>query len=518
MKKSLFVMSVTKFIFLVTILDMIIYHVPLYKYSLSQLNIHTFGGVLTFFSVLISLFTITAFLLFLISFIKPSFVKLFTILFFITNSLAVYFVTTYSVILDKSMMGNVFNTNSIEAGSYFDIKIIFYLILFGVLPSLFVSKIKLIIQKRVRLIVFAFITLFSGVFLLYLNSTTWLWLDKNAKIIGGLAMPWSYSINAIRYKAQELKKSQKQILLPSGKFKDDNKTVVLLIIGESARAKDFSLYGYKRETNPMLKKEDILVLKNSFSTATYTTASVHSILSYQGSSSDSYEPLPSYLQRMGADVIWRTKNWGNPPLKIKSFIQAGELKKSCKGSGCEFDEVLLTNLDKEILSLKKNKIFVVLHTAGSHGPTYYKKYPKEFEVFKPVCKSVDLKECSKQELINAYDNTIVYTDYFLSKAIEKLKKLHMPSLMIYLSDHGESLGEYGLYLHGTPYSIAPDFQKKIPFMIWESKEFIKEKGFKKPFVKAEKRYTQANIFHTVLGAFGFKSKIYNQKLDLLTFK
>ena len=382
-EKSLFQgsISMSKFIFLITFIDMLIYHIPFYKYAVSNLNIDSINGLLTFFSVLVSLFTVTAFLLFLLATILPSIMKVFTIIMLMCNSLALYFVNTYNVILDRTMIGNVFNTNTAEATSYYDPKIFLYIVFLGILPSFFISRIKIEKAKRLHLIAYALSTIVIGVLIMYLNSTTWLWLDKNAKILGGLAMPWSYSINAIRYKVKEFKQSKKQILLPNAKFLNINKMVVVLVIGESARAADFSLYGYKRETNPQLKKQDIFVLKNSTSTATYTTASVHSMLSYTGSDSDSYEPLPNYLQREGIDVIWRTKNWGAPPLHIKSFEQAGELKKSCKGDGCDYDEVLLTNLDKEILSSKKNKIFIVLHTAGSHGPTYYNKYPKKFEVF-----------------------------------------------------------------------------------------------------------------------------------------
>ena len=518
MTRDIFVrtISMSNFILLITIIDMLIYHIPFYTYAVSNLNISSVNGLLTFFSTLVSLFTITSFLLFIIAVMLPSIIKPLTIIIFIGNSLALYFVNTYHVILDRSMMGNVFNTNTSEAVSYYDPKIFLYIVFLGILPSIFISKIKIKKAKRLYLIIHAFITLTIGVFILYLNSTTWLWLDKNAKILGGLAMPWSYSINAIRHISKELKKSEKEILLPSANLLNNNKMLVVLIIGESARAANFSLYGYPRKTNPLLEKQNVIVLKNSISTATYTTASIHSMLSYTGSDSDSYEPLPNYLQRAGIDVIWRTKNWGAPPLHIHSFEQAGELKKTCKGNGCDYDEVLLTDLDKEILSSKKSKIFVVLHTAGSHGPTYYNKYPKKFEIFKPVCKSVDLKECTNQELINAYDNTVIYTDYFLNKTINLLKKIkNMPILFIYVSDHGESLGEYGLYLHGTPYSIAPDVQKDIPFMIWESNSFIKEKGFQTPYVKAQKEYGQNDIFHTILGAFDLNSSIYHEKNDIL---
>jgi len=508
--------GLVKFIFAITIIDMILYHLPLYNFAIDKLNIYSLNGLLTFFSVLVGLFTVTAFLLFLIALILPKMMKGFAIVIFICNSVALYFVNTYSVIIDRSMMGNVFNTNTAEALSYYDSKVFIYIVFLGIIPSLFISKITIKISKRFRLFIMAFVTLAVGVFIMYLNATTWLWLDKYAKYLGGMTMPWSYSINAIRHQAREFKKSKIQILLPDAKIQNNNKMVVVLIIGESARAKNFSLYGYKRETNPKLKEQDIITLKNSTSTTTYTTASVNSMLSPTGSTSDSHEPLTSFLQRTGVDVIWRANNWGAPKMSIKSYEKAGELRKSCKGIGCDYDEVLLANLNKKILNSDKNKVFVVLHTEGSHGPTYYKKYPKGFDFFKPVCKSVDLKECTNKELINAYDNTILYTDYFLSRAIDELKELKdTPVLFIYASDHGESLGEYGLYLHGTPYAIAPDVQKDIPFIIWESKSFLKDRKFTKPYVRVQKSYGHYNIFHTVLGAFDINSTLYNKKLDLL---
>jgi len=336
--------GLVKFIFMVSVIDMVLYHLPLYSFAIDKLNIFSLNGVLTFFSVLVGLFTVTAFLLFLISTIWPRMMKSFAVIIFICNSIALYFVNTYSVILDRSMMGNAFNTKTVEAMSYYSPKVFIYIIFLGIIPAFFISKITIKNSKRVRLLIVALVTLVVGVFIMYLNATTWLWLDKYAKYLGGMSMPWSYSINAIRYQAREFKKSKKQILLPDATVANNSKMVVVLVIGESARAANFSLYGYDRETNPNLKKQDIITLKNSTSTATYTTASVNSMLSYSGSTSDSYEPLPSFLQRLGIDVIWRANNWGEPKINVGSYEKAGELKKSCKGSGCEHDEVLLTNL------------------------------------------------------------------------------------------------------------------------------------------------------------------------------
>ena len=506
-------MGVSRFILLSTLFNMAVYHLPFYKYAISHLDIYSSGGFLIFISLNICIFVVNFFIFFLIATFSIRAIKYFMALAMVSNSFALYFVLTYSVILDRTMMGNIFNTRVSEAMSFFSPKIFIYVVFLGLIPALVVLKVKLIREKRVHLLRNGFIILVAGISLLYLNSTTWLWLDKNSKIMGGLSMPWSYMFNPIRYKLGVLKKNKVHTLLPDGEFKNNKKMVVVLVIGESARKHNFSIYGYKKDTNPNLKKMNITIINNTLSASTYTTASINSMLSYDGSTSDDSEPLPSYLQREGVDVMWRSNNWGEPKLNVNSYQGSKELRKECTSSGCNFDEVLLTGLVNQIESSSNNRVFVILHTAGSHGPTYYKKYPKKFEKFKPTCKSVDLKECTTKELINAYDNTIFYTDYFLSETIKKLKKLaDRPVLMLYISDHGESLGEYGFYLHGTPYTIAPNMQKEIPFILWRSEKFIEEHSSNR--LKKLKSYSHKNIFHTILGAFDFNSTAYDKTLDI----
>ncbi len=352
-----------------------------------------------------------------------------------------------------------------------------------------------------------------GIYFLYINSSSWLWIDKHSKLLGGKILPWSYIINTARYYSINLKSSDNQVLLPEGKFLNEKKTVIVLIIGETARAHNFHLYGYPRNTNPLLETAGVLTFKNTSSCTTYTTGSLACMLSYNSREKNA-EPLPSYLTRLGVDVVWRTNNWGEPPINVTDYQEASELRKNCIGEGCNFDEVLLSGLSQRIQSSNKPKILIVLHTKGSHGPSYYSRYPPQFEKFTPVCRYEEISKCTQQELINAYDNTILYTDYFLYKTIKILKKLKgIPVMLIYISDHGESLGEQGLYLHGTPYMFAPDFQKQIPFLIWMSNDFTKLKGIKN--IPQDNQYSHSNIFHTIIGAFDIKTKIYNRNLDVL---
>ncbi len=179
---------------------------------------------------------------------------------------------------------------------------------------------------------------------------------------------------------------------------------------------------------------------------------------------------------------------------------------------------MLKGLADRIKSSRSNRVFVVLHLAGSHDPDYYKKYPVGFEIFKPICQSVDLQKCTSQELINAYDNTITYTDHVAAQAITLLKGMPAgtSTSLIYISDHGESLGEYGLYLHGAPYSIAPNAQKDIPFIVWMSDEFKRYKNICQSELDAHSTPSQANIFHSVMGAFDMRSQIYDATKDTFT--
>ncbi|PTT10679.1 phosphoethanolamine--lipid A transferase EptA, partial [Flavobacterium sp. HMWF030] len=400
--------------------------------------------------LVILVFVLNAFVFFLFFSLSHYLGKFLLVLFFMINSVAVYFVNTYSVIVDESMIGNVFNTNYEESSSYFSFKLILYIIILGVLPSVYIIKAKIINVTLKKGLTISSLALLLTIVLVITNASNLLWIDKNSKQLGGLAMPWSYTVNTSLFYIHKYKKNEKEILLPNATIKDNQKSVVVLVIGESARRQNFSLYGYDKNTNPLLSKKPNVFHFDATSCATYTTAGVKCILEHTNSD-DLYEILPNYLYRNNVEVVWRTSNWGEPPVHIKNYQNRDVLRKDCKGEGCDYDEILLTGLKEQILASKKNKILIVLHTSTSHGPTYSKKYPPRFETFKPVCNSVELGKCSQTELINAYDNTIVYTDYILSSVIDDLKELkEFKSTMIFVSDHGESLGEKNLYMHGVP--------------------------------------------------------------------
>lgn len=268
----------------------------------------------------------------------------------------------------------------------------------------------------------------------------------------------------------------------------------------------------------MLAGSGAVPLAHTRACATYTTEALLCILSHDNPAmrlAGATELLPSYLQRHGVDVIWRSNNWGEPPLRVGTYERAKDLAANCTGTMCTHDDLLLTGLAERIRNSPARKVFVVLHQSGSHGPAYNSKVPPAFERFTPVCESVDLSQCTPQSLLNAYDNTIAYTDHVVGRSIDVLKEIEgVPASLLYISDHGESLGENGLYLHGTPMALAPDVQKEIPFVVWMSESFQRSRRIDSAVLARGTAHSQANVFHSVMGAFNMQSSIYKPQLDI----
>ena len=500
-------LKLMRFALLMSFLNFLFFHFPFYNFVFSNADYKSLNGICLITSLIILMLVVNAFVFYLMFFLSHFVGKLIVIVFFIINSIALYFINTYSVIIDESMIGNVFNTNYEEASSFLSVKLIIYILFLGVVPGVYISKVKIINPTLKKFLITASLTVFFILMVIFANAGNWLWIDKNSKQLGGLAMPWSYSVNMPLFYIHKAQKNKKEILLPDATIKDNEKSVVILVIGESARKQNFSLYGYGKNTNPLLSQTQNVYHFNATSCATYTTAGVKCILEHT-SSGLLYEILPNYLYRNNVEVIWRTTNWGEPPVHIKKYEDRAALAPDCKGEDCYYDEILLTGLKEEIMASEKNKILIILHTSTSHGPTYSKKYPSQFEVFKPVCNSVELGNCSKEELVNAYDNTIVYTDYILHKIIENLKALKAyKSTMIFVSDHGESLGEKNLYMHGVPMSFAPKEQYEIPFIVWLSANSSKQ-------LKPNNTLSQNHVFHSVLNFLSIQSPVYDEKMNI----
>jgi lipid A ethanolaminephosphotransferase len=519
--------STLSFVWLFTLGNTLLFQLPLLTYARNHLPLDTLNAALMLITLTVIQAGLMLAVLLLVSLVSLRLLKILCIFFLFGNVLALYFMSSYNVILDRAMMGNVFNTDSRETLELVNIKLTLYLIVAAFLPAIAILKLNLNISTWTRKISTLALVLLGSTAWLYANSSTWLWLDKHAKHVGAVMLPWSYVVNTVRHFDQVATKNQHQTLLPSAHFSSPipskNKKIVVLVIGESARAQNFSHYGYGRNTNPYTKSSLMAVMPNTRSCSTYTTQSVACMLSHQGSSVSyltSYEPLPSYVQRHGVDVVWRSNNWGEPPLKVNTYERPANIQKSCLTKDCTqsgFDDILLYGLKERIVASNSTNVFIVLHLSGSHGPAYYTKYSPEFEKFKPVCRSVEVQKCTNEELVNAYDNTIVYTDHILYRLISMLEELSdIPSTMLYISDHGESLGEYGLFLHGAPKSIAPDVQINIPFFVWMSKSFQKNNGLSNQVLIQRPSHTHDHIFHSVMGAFGLRSDIYKAEFDIFS--
>jgi len=344
-----------------------------------------------------------------------------------------------------------------------------------------------------------------------MNISQTLWISQHDTELGGLVQPWSYVANTFRVVSSQHDEQAEEIKLPDGTITDQQKAVVVLVIGESARKANFQLYGYGRDTNPLLSEQEGLKVFEATSCATYTTAGSKAILEPKNSD-ELYELLPNYAFRTGVDVVWRTTNWGEPPIHIDEYLTDTELSAHYPDVDKAYDGILFAGLRERIESSKKNKVLVVLHTSTSHGPKYADKYPEEFEVYKPVAQNIEEGEKNIGLLVNAYDNTIRYTDFLLDSLINTLRAMsEWKSAMIFISDHGESLGENKVFMHGLPMKLAPKVQYEIPFLVWTSDNFrsYKTTGSELPAV-LEQHY----IFHSVLNLLSIQSPAYLQEYDI----
>ena len=304
--------------------------------------------------------------------------------------------------------------------------------------------------------------------------------------------------------------------------------LLVFVLGETARSQSFSLNGYERLTNPLLAKENITSFPHVASCGTSTAESVPCMFSHLGrvgfaKRSNQFENMLDVLQHAGYAVLWMDNQSGCkdqcdrvPNTNTSKLNVAGQ----CEGDECR-DTVMLTRIDAELAKLSDERrargTVLVMHQMGSHGPAYFKRTPPEFKIFKPECTDTSLSQCDRTQVVNAYDNTIVFTDYFLSRVIAWLKTQEKTSTpaMLYVADHGESLGENNLYLHGLPYSMAPTEQKTVPMITWLSPGFEQLSRVSTRCLQSQrdKPLSHDNLFHSVLGLMAVKTNAYQRELD-----
>lgn len=499
-------MPLYRFSLIMSAVTLVLYNIPFFRFVVSQSELPWLGKAFFTLSLAVIMLALNFLVCYLLLFLMRYVGKVIVALSHVLNATCLYFVVVYNTLMDGTMMGNVFNTRYSEASGFFSVPLFTCIIVLGILPAVYVLMQKIDYGKWKPLGISVGASLGTSLLLVLLNFNQFLWIGQYDTELGGLLMPWSYTVNSCRILSQQRKANEKEIPLPDATFRDNEKTAVVLVIGESARKANFSLYGYGKNTNPELAAMPDVSALPARSNATYTTAGVKSILEYADKSA-LYEILPNYLFRTGADVVWRTSNWGEPPVHIDEYEAQGQLAEKYPDTDAHYDGILFAGIKERIMQSSKNKVFVVLHTSTSHGPRYDKQYPPEFEVFSPVCKSVEEGKSNIVGLVNAYDNSVLYTDHLLAGLIDSLRTLSdWHTAMLYVSDHGESLGENGLFMHGVPLNIAPREQYEIPFIVWTD-------GFRR--LKAtNEEVDQHNVFHSVLNLMGADSPVYDAAKDI----
>ncbi len=305
------------------------------------------------------------------------------------------------------------------------------------------------------------------------------------------------------------------------------KSLFVVVVGETARADHFALNGYERQTNPELAKVSGLInYPAAYSCGTDTAQSVPCMFSGLGRSgfsnkrAASQHNLLDILKRAGLDVIWRENQAGCKGVcdRVTTEVLTGLKHPTFYAYTENHDEILVDGLAERIKALEKDTV-IVMHMMGSHGPAYWKRYPERFAVFNPICRESQFSRCTREEIVNAYDNTLLYTDFVLAKLIAALEAGEAAGVdtgMVYMSDHGESLGEKNIYLHGMPYAFAPEAQKHVPMVMWMSPEFATARGIDHACVqqRAGAKTGHDMLFHSVLGVMDVKTRVYDPALDL----
>lgn len=465
-------------------------------------------------------------------------VKFVIVILLVVNAMAVYYMQHYTVFFDPGMVRNVLHTDVKEARELLSFNLAIQILVAGVLPSLFIICIRLKDRPLRRSIFLRTGFLFANV-LVIAGCLAVTFQDiaatmRNQKEIRYLITPSNYLTSLARALTADTNQAR-QARVPVGTdaalaaswAKRSKPVVFVIVVGETARASNWGLNGYVRQTTPKLAAaDDVLNYPQVSSCGTNTEVSLPCMFSpfgrknYDEKKIRQHESLLHVLEHSGIKTIWRDNQSGCKG--VCDGLEQQQLDNYrhpslCDGERC-LDEILLENLDTEIQRVKGNLV-IVLHQLGNHGPAYYRRYPAPFQRFTPTCETADFGKCTQQEIVNSYDNALLYTDYLLDKTIQKLKAQQThDAAMLYVSDHGESLGENNFYLHGLPYAIAPKEQTRVPMVLWLSNGFVSSFGLDQTCLKAQatQPISHDHLFHSVLGLLQVNTQVYDKNYDIST--
>lgn len=444
---------------------------------------------------------------------------------------AAYFTGTFGTLIDADMLANVLQTDTAEASDLLNVRLALYILLLGILPSVAIWRARLVFpdwrsetRARLKLAAAAALVLTTAAIP---HSAQFASLFREHRASVRKITPAYALMSAARLAAAALTAAPQahQAVAADAQREggDVHRELVIMVVGETARADHWQLNGYARETAPNLSREGVINFPDFWSCGTSTAHSVPCMFSNLGRgdfdtrTADARDNALDILARSGVSILWRDNNSSSKGVAAR--VPYEDFKSPARNSVCDEecrDEGMLEGLQDHI-DAQKGDVLIVLHQMGNHGPAYYKRYPKAFETYTPACRTSELGSCTVQEIINAYDNALRYTDHFLGKVIALLKEndARFETAMMYVSDHGESLGEYGVYLHSMPYALAPTAQRHVPAVIWLGKHIRHEIRMDSLETRRLRRASHDNIFATLLGLFEIRSQSYDPDMDLL---
>lgn len=453
----------------------------------------------------------------------------------VTTSLVHWYMTRYAVVIDVEMIRNVLHTDTAESRELVSARMLFHVFLLGVVPAVLVlltrprqrSCGRRIFMRIGFLLVMALVTGAA----LGASSQGVFSLIRSDPALRYKITPGNYLVSLVNVARQSGKvaKGPRQVVAADAHRPAQallrKPRVLLLVVGETVRGDHWGLNGYARQTTPNLAARNIINFRDVRACGTSTEVSLPCMFSeigrenYDRDAIRNHQSILDVVAREGVNVLWRDNQSGckdtcaGVPSETMSSSDGPEL---CADGRC-FDEILLSGLAAKI-SAGRGDMLIVLHQLGNHGPNYFERYPPEYERWKPVCKTAELSLCTRQEIVNAYDNSILHTDAILDQLIAVIEaQSGHAAAMLYVSDHGESLGEYGLFLHGAPQAIAPEQQLKVPMTLWMSPSFINDNGIDSACLQAaaKRPASHDNLFSTVLGVFDIQTRSYRKDRDLL---
>lgn len=452
----------------------------------------------------------------------------------VVTAVAAHYMSAYGVYLDADMLRNVLHTDSKESSELLSRQLLIPVVL-TLIPVTALWRVRLLKRSWPRALAIrsAFMVAMAaaaaiGALLSFQDISS---LVRNHREVRYLVTPANYVV-ALYKVLQASPPGPKRALLPIGidakqtaRVSGGKPRLLVLVVGETARAQNWGLNGYARQTTPELAKVDGLINFSQMSACgTSTEVSLPCMFSpygrrnYDEKEIRSHQSLLHVLDHAGVATLWRDNQSGckgvcdELPIQRLADAKDAEL---CDGKRC-MDEILIKDFSAQLSSSNRDRV-VVLHQLGNHGPSYFERYPPQFKRFAPTCDNPELGQCERQDIVNAYDNALLYTDHFLAQTINLLKsQTDYDAALIYVSDHGESLGEKGLFLHGVPYSIAPMEQIRVPMVMWFSPGLVQDAKLDTACLRREaaEPASHDNLFPSILGLMQVSTREYQPAYDL----